>query len=126
MTQDELIATIRALTDYGGFTLKEIETTLHIPKNHLSGMLNGTKHFAPKWLKLLILWAEATVKGDKTIMIPLGAPPSLPSDNSTKKVKTKSPSPEESAIRPPTRMPPPGLTKTQQIRWHRENSQTLH
>lgn len=148
MTKEELIAAIRVLTGFKGVSLKEIEKTLSMPTNYLSGMLNGSKSFAPKWQTVLAAYVEATTKGAKEIVIPIG--PQTPVEDQVKKKNTptakkriikerniltepipaqeypltnqetlSSPSEKES------KTPPPDLTKAQQLRWHRENNQTL-
>lgn len=104
MTQEQISAEIRDLVDYGGVRLKDIEEELGIPKNSLSGMINGSRNFVKKWQKKVILYLEDR----KKMGLEKQAPEPL--------------APKEVAV---TVSPPPGLTKIQMIRWHRENSQTL-
>lgn len=135
MTKDELIAAIRLLTDYKGVTLGEIEKTLNMPQNCLSGMVNGSRNLSKKWHPLLEAYVDAKMKGATEIVIPIGEakiPPALkekidenniPENKAKilKKRKNLTPLPSEQE----RKSPPPGLTKSEQIRWHRENNQTL-
>lgn len=135
MKLDELIAAIRALRDYGGVDLRDIEKTLTMPRNCLSGMLNGTRPFPPKWQKLLTNFVLAKRKGNKEIIIPIGMPKSRPADQpKTTKKKPSTPFPtkkkvEAKKVSDPTekstKTPPAGLDKAQLIRWHRERNQKL-
>jgi hypothetical protein len=79
-----------------------------MPTNTLSGMLNGTRYWPEKWKEKPRAFVEARAKA--TTPEPTKAP-AVP-------VSTKRITVDENT-------PPPGLSKAQQIRWHRENNQTL-
>lgn len=124
METSDLQAAIRAMTDYGGYTLREIEETLKMPHNCLSAMVNGTRNMGPKWKCLLVAFVEAKQKGATSIVIPIG--PAKVRETIQEK-KTKAIPAQKERIKEPEigRTPPPGLSKAQQIRWHREHNQTL-
>lgn len=124
MTKEQLIASIRVLTDYNGVRLKEIEETLGIPRNGLSGMLNGSRNLTPKWQKLLEVYVQAKAKGKTEIVIPIVASKAPVADQGQKSKKIKV-APASVQVPPSPRTPPTGMTKAQQLRWHREQSQTL-
>lgn len=145
MTKKEIIAAIRVLLSFRAVTLKDIEKTLGMPKNCLSGMLSGSRALPERWEQPLIAFIRAKNNGAKEIVIPIQtAPP--------KKKKAKQntalpetpvlPAPNPEKYAPPrpieikdelpaaktlisNRIPPPGLSKSEQIRWHREHNQTL-
>ncbi len=161
--KQEIIDSIRNLTNYKVYTLGQIEKTLGLPQNSLSGMLNGSRNMAPKWQVLLSEFIKALPKEDKTITIKidqgeLGAEgssglaekmaallPGLPkqtlsnlTDKGAAITKTSATEPPAAvdpfspagqkvlqAVKKAQKNMPPGLTKAQQIRWHRENGQTL-
>lgn len=123
MTKEQLIAAIRVLTDYKGVTLGEIEKALTMPKNCLSGMVNGSRNLSTKWHSLLEAYVEARLKGATEIVIPIGmAKERRGADKKTAVQPAKVP--VEKKITP-AKTPPAAMTKSQQIRWHRENNQTL-
>lgn len=152
--RQQLIDSIRALTNYKVYTLGQIEKTLGIPKNTLSGMLNGSRNLAPKWERMLGEFLKALPKEDKTITINISPEehdqeaaledklPLLPQQTLTDlvdkgvaitKVLEKgdvtsiNPHSEDGLklVRGAKKTMPSNLTKAQQIRWHRENGQTL-
>lgn len=126
MTKEQIIADLRVLvlTDGNGITLSGIETSLKIPKNSLSGMLSGSRNLPDKWIPLLEAYVTALAKGAKEIIIPIGQPSSTPppSDKSPEKKKIKIAAPKKEVAE---KTIPPGLSKSAQLRWHRENNQTL-
>lgn len=131
--RQQLIDSIRALTNYKVYTLGQIEKTLNIPQNTLSGMLNGSRNMASKWERLLTEFIKALPKEDKSINIKIdlteqekermaaAVEPVLPKLVAAPTTKTVM-IPKIAADR---KFPPSGLTKSQLQRWYRENSQTL-
>jgi hypothetical protein len=133
---EELKKAILEVVDTG-VRLKAIEETLRMPANSLSGMLSGSRPFPKKWIPKL----EAYVKLHK---IPATISKEIISDLVNKGVAITKVTQEgiteridpftqegaeiiqnfQQAEVAPT-SPPQGLTKAQQLRWHRENSQTL-
>jgi hypothetical protein len=124
--KQKVIDSIRALTHYKAYTLGQIETTLGLPQNSLSGMLSGSRNMSPKWQRLLEEFIKALPKEDKTITIKIdqGEPELEPhaGEPEVQMVEVPIPAPKKAVVKKDM---PPGLTKAQQIRWHRENSQTL-
>lgn len=129
-------------------TLKEIEETLKMPRNYLSGMLNGTRPFAPKWQTLLVAYVKAKTEGNTSIVIPISVKHKIKkkieknNEPANKKrilkeregltqatPETQYPLTDAEYFSIPAekaaKTPPAGLTKAQQIRWHRENNQPL-
>jgi hypothetical protein len=155
--KQQIIDSIRTLTDYKKYTLGQIEKILGIPQNTLSGMLSGSRNMAPKWQRLLSEFIKALPKEDKTITIKIDQDvpqasafepaldklPPLPkvtisdlaaagiaitkvSENATpKRIDPGSEEGQKVIAAFVEKTMPPGLTKAQQIRWYRENSQTL-
>lgn len=132
--RQKLIDSIRALTNYRMYTLGQIEKTLGMPENSLSGMLNGSRNMSPKWQTLLAEFIKALPKEDKTITIKIGEvepePVEFPLLTQAKALAAELTRPPqvEKVVPPPAadrKLPPPGLSKTQLQRWYRENSQTL-
>lgn len=130
--KQQLIDSIRALTNYKFYTLGQIEKTLKIPQNTLSGMLNESRNMAPKWQTLLTEFIKALPKEDKTITIKIDVIEPKPESRAiADALKPKTPVPRIRIAPPLTetvaaeKTLPAGLTKSQQIRWHREKSQTL-
>ena len=170
--KQKIIDSIRALTHYKAYTLGQIEKTLGLPQNTLSGMLNGSRNMSPKWQRLLTEFIMALPKEDKTITIKIDQEEAEPMsgeytsserrlseklrqmtenvtphtkktlpdlvDKSVAITKTSATAPPAAidpfspegqkiiqAAKKPGKPMPPGLTKAQQIRWHRENGQTL-
>lgn len=121
---EKLKAALITLRDYKGVRLYEIEETLGMPKNCLSGMINGSRPFSPKWQLLLAAYVEAKNKGEKTMVfeIPTSKMPPKPPVKEVAKAEIK---PVSKSIPVHSSTPPPGLSRTQQIRWYRENNQTL-
>jgi hypothetical protein len=120
VTDEQLVAAVRELTDYGGVYLTDIEKQLGIPKNMLSGMLNKRRPFVPKWKKKILeylLTRPQPAPKEPVEELPATPPPSPPPPVERPVASTTSV--------PAPKMPPAGLSKSQQIRWHRENSQTL-
>jgi hypothetical protein len=150
----KVIDSIRTLTYNKTYTLGKIEIILGIPRNTLSGMLNGARKMG-KWERLLSEFLKALPKQDKTIMIKISEdepdpemtlaeklPPfpeptltelvdkgvAITKVSETGLVLTTDPFGKEGqhVIRSATKQtPPPGMTKSEQIRWYRENNQTL-
>lgn len=145
MTKTEIIAAIRVLLSFRSVTLKDIELTLGMPENCLSGMLNGSRALPRRWEQPLIAFIQAKNAGAKQIVIPIQT--TSPGKKKTKKNKALIETPiiaapitetydtplapqikdETPVIKTPfsNRTPPPGLSKSEQIRWHREHNQTL-
>lgn len=130
--RQKLIDSIRALTNYKVYTLGQIEKTLGIPTNTLSSMLNGSRNMAPKWQTLLTEFIKALPKEDKTITINIDdIAPKPETGVIVEALKPRKLLHAEKISHPLTepiaaeKTLPAGLTKSQQIRWHRENSQTL-
>lgn len=131
--RQRLIDSIRALTNYKVYTLGQIEKTLGIPTNTLSGMLNGSRNMAPKWQTLLSEFIKALPKEDRTITIKIAdiePEPELhvPWPNLKSSAPCLPPSPvveKPALVRTADKLPPAGMTKAQQIRWHKENNDTL-
>ena len=154
--KQKIIESIRNLTYNKKYTLGQIEKTLGIPTNTLSGMLSGSRNMAAKWERMLSEFLKALPKEDKTITIKISEDeseseieaalaeklPALPQGTVTDlaeqgvaitKVSENAvpvrvdPHGEEGLkfVRAAKKTPPAGMTKAQQIRWHRENSQTL-
>lgn len=156
--KQQIIDSIRALTNYKVYTLGQIEKTLGIPQNTLSGMLSGSRNMAPKWQTLLSEYIKALPKEDKTITIKIGEDdaknqnleaalagkfPPLPketicdlvekgaaitktSKNALPRVVDPMSKEGRQVVRSASgKTMPAGLTKAQQIRWHKENGQTL-
>ena len=131
--KQKVIDSIRTLTNHRRYTLGQIEKMLGIPTNTLSTMLNGNRNMGPKYVTLLSEFLKALPKEDKTITIKISDDeldletalaeklPPLPEGTLTDLVD-KGGQVLQSAAK---QTPPAGLTKSQQIRWHRENSQTL-
>lgn len=87
-------------------------------------MLNGTRNFAKKWLPLLEAYVEAKMKGKTEIIIPIGeAKIAVSASNKQAKKKDTKLTPATKAV--PPNAPPPAMSKAQQLRWHREQNQTL-
>lgn len=132
MTTEELIAAIRSLMDYHGVNLSDIEKTLKIPRNSLSGMIGGKRPFSEKWQKLLVLYVEAKLEGKKKIVIPIGKTPKAQevlrtAPEPAREVFSQVPLPEEeirTIAEKAYQTLPEGLSKIQQIRWLREHFQT--
>jgi hypothetical protein len=127
---EELKKAVYELTGKG-IKLKDIEKDLGMPANSLSGMLSGTRPFASKWIPKL----EAYVKLQQSIpelrkqtvadLVDRGI--AITKVTADKKVQRIDPDSEEGRqiIAAAHKSPPKGLTKSEQIRWHRENTQTL-
>jgi hypothetical protein len=113
--------------------LTAIEKKLGMPENALSGMLSGKRKLPKKWVHPLTEYVEILKKNEVK---------NEPENKErTTKEREEIADPIQESIRanyPPLsdadiyqiaetakKSPPPGLTKTQQIRWHRENTQTL-
>lgn len=141
MELDELIIAVRDIVSTG-VRLNVIEKRYNFPLNHLSGMLNKKRPFPKKWQKKLNGYVLEYQLTQKLAQIP--APGGILDDLVTHneaiiKVSTNvTPkridpvSPEGQSLKEKAepgsataRIPPPGLTKAQQLRWHRENTQTL-
>lgn len=95
--------------------LTAIEKELGMPENVLSGMLSGTRKLPKKWIQPLTEYVEALKTEAKTASSP-------------RLVDVLPPLTEEDIFEMAEKAhksPPPGLTKSQKLRWHRENTQTL-
>jgi hypothetical protein len=103
---EELISAIRALQD-DGVRLTAIEKKVKVPRNTLSGMLNGTRPFKEKWRRKLIAYVIEMHNVANVASIP---PPNEP------------PPP---ILPRTTKMPPTGLSKSDILKWHRQNSRNL-
>ena len=117
MELKQLIKAIRALQDEGT-RLGAIEKEVGVPRNTLSGMLNGTKPFKDKWKRKLTVYIEGLQKKSKPrkVLEKIPAPPAQPA----KPAKI-----EKAPEKPPIPAVNTGLTKAQQLRRYREQSQTL-
>jgi hypothetical protein len=114
----ELTAALRAIVDDEGIRLSAIEKAIKMPANCLSGMLNGTRGFPEKWQRKLISYIiEKNKKPSRKNKI-LNTRESLDQSPASKKY----PLSERETFSVPSKLPPPNLSKTQQLRWHREQS----
>jgi hypothetical protein len=109
---DELISAIQSLVD-NGLRIAEIERAVNMPKNYLSGMLKQTRPFPEKWQRKLTVYVRAkAAESQATLALAAQVSPIVPdlppSPNTQKEIAV-----------------PKGLSKSEQLRWHRENSQTL-
>lgn len=128
MELEELKKAIFEIIDTG-VRLKAIEEHLKMPANSLSGMLSGSRPFPKKWIPKL----EAYAKVYQTVElnnIPVNKERILTQreeldDSVMAGVQGFPALPEAEEVAIAKKMPPQGLTKAQQLRWHRENSQTL-
>lgn len=121
MQLKELNLKIRAFAKADGVTLTDLEKHFKMPRNHLSTMLNGTRHFPAKWQRKLAEWIDARKKTTRKKKAVAKEQTELPDEPlaDDQSIGTAV------SIDKPRKLPPPGLTKPQQIRWHRENNQTL-
>jgi hypothetical protein len=125
---EELKKAVYGLMD-NRITLKSIEEDLRMPANSLSGMLSGKRPFAKKWITKLSEYVS--VKKLKVPEIRKVAPINIEQAVAVHNATHPEQHTEHMSLTPRQatelikKAPPPGLTKSQQIRWHRENTQTL-
>ena len=115
MDFQEAVTIIKKIIE-DGTRVTAIEQELKIPKNNLSGFLSGTRATPEKWQKKLIAWAEKHQSNTS----------SQPVEISKKKEKVISAAPAPLPSRKEINLaPPPGLSKSDQLKWWREHAQTL-
>lgn len=122
MTDEKLKEAIRTLTALKKVTLGDIERVLKMPQNCLSGMMSGSRNIPSKWKPLLVAYVEAKMEGATEIVISIGDVKDIPAmaETTPQKVEPKAEKPTAS-----DKSMPGGMSKSQQLRWHRENNQTL-
>lgn len=134
METDDIILAIRAIEDTG-VRLSAIEKELNIPRNNLSAVLNKKKPMGKRWQRKLTEYVlNYQLQHDKLPGMALAdllekgvAITKVTPQGETSSVEPFSEKGQEIIQQAKTgqKLPPAGLSKTEMIRWHRTNSQTL-
>ena len=119
MTFEEAKGVLKTLVN-DGVRMGDLEEELKIPKNHLSGYLSGNRKTPPKWQEKLIDYAkrvEKVRKPEPKILLP-----------ARKKAAGTAPPKKkaQASDTPPVQtLPPAGLSRSEKMKWFRQNNQTL-
>jgi hypothetical protein len=118
-----------------GIRLIAIEKEVGMPENTLAGMLSRSRPFPKKWQKKLTeyvfsqtLNVPALPQQTVNDLIEKGAAiTEISSEGEIKPIDPFSNKGQEIIKQTKTshKSPPPGLSRTEQLRWYRENAQTL-